>query len=123
MGAVVVHAGSLLMIRRAQPPAAGLWTIPGGRVEHGEYLADAVQREVAEETGLSVEVGRLLGVFEVLGEEHFVILDYLATASDPGTPAADDDAVEARWVLLDDVASLPCTPRLVEMLRAWGVLE
>lgn len=122
VGAVVVHEGSLLMVRRGHEPAKGLWTIPGGQVEKGEYLTDAVGREVQEETGLDVEVGPLLGVFEVVGEPHFVILDHVAVPLTAEEPVAGSDADAARWVPLDEVHELDCTPRLVEMLTAWGVL-
>jgi 8-oxo-dGTP diphosphatase len=122
VGAIAVRAGALLMVRRAQEPARGLWTIPGGRVEAGEYLAQAVRREVREETGLEVEVGGLVGIFEVLGDPHFVILDFLAEVVGEGRPAGASDVSEARWVPLEEVAELECTPRFVETLRGWGVL-
>jgi len=123
VGAVVLHEGSLLMVRRGREPARGLWTIPGGRVEHGEYLADALKREVLEETGLDVEVGELLGIFEVPGDPHYVILDHIAVPlGAPGDPAPGDDVDEVRWVPLDEVPLLDCTPRFVEMMTAWGVL-
>ncbi|MDQ3981757.1 MAG: NUDIX domain-containing protein [Actinomycetota bacterium] len=110
------------MIRRSNEPGAGLWSLPGGRVEHGEYLADALRREVAEETGLAVEVRDLVGILEVVGDPHYVILDYFAEVTGDGEPIASDDVSEATWVPLDEVASLPCTPRFVETLRGWGVL-
>lgn len=122
VGAVVVREGSLLMVRRGREPAKGLWTIPGGRVKKGERLTAATAREVREETGLEVEVGRLLGVFEVVGDPHFVILDHIAVPKDDAEPVAGDDADESRWVPLDRVPEMDCTPRLIEMLTAWGVL-
>jgi ADP-ribose pyrophosphatase YjhB (NUDIX family) len=121
VGAVVVRDNSLLMVKRAQEPARGLWSIPGGRLQRGEYLTDAVRREVKEETGLDVEVGDLLGLFEVVGDPHYVILDYLASAPDGSEPSADDDVSEVRWVPLDEIANLECTPRLVETLKGWGL--
>jgi 8-oxo-dGTP diphosphatase len=123
VGAVVVHERALLMVRRGREPHEGRWTIPGGRVEVGEYLNAAVAREVREETGLEVEVGQLLGVFEVVGEPHFVILDHIAAPKDDAEPVAGEDAEEARWIPLDQVPEMDCTPRLVEMLSAWGVLS
>lgn len=123
VGAVVVADGALLMVQRGRPPAQGLWTIPGGRVEYRERLETAVAREVKEETGLDVEVGRLLGVFEVLGDAHYVILDHEAIPKGDTTPRAGDDAVDVRWVPLTEVREMRCTPRLVEMLTAWHVLE
>jgi mutator protein MutT len=122
VGGIVVSDGRLLMVKRANDPGAGLWTIPGGRVEAGESLTDAVAREVNEETGLDVTVGELAGLFEIPGEPHFVILDYLATPVTVDAPIAGDDAAEVKWVPLGDVKDLECTPRFVELLTAWGVL-
>ncbi|MFP5352424.1 MAG: NUDIX hydrolase [Actinomycetota bacterium] len=121
VGAVVVHGGALLMVRRAQEPAKGLWSVPGGRLEKGEYLSAAVAREVREETGLDIEVGSLLGILEVVGDPHYVILDYIATVSERTEPVAGTDVSEARWIPLDEVSKLECTPRFVETMRAWGV--
>ncbi len=111
------------MVRRGREPGKGLWSVPGGRLEHGEYIADAVKREVKEETGIEIEVGQLLGVFEVLGDPHLVILDHVATAPADAIPQAADDADEARWVRLSEIESLDCTPRFAETLKAWGLLE
>ena len=110
------------MVRRANDPGAGLWSLPGGRVEHGEYIGDALRREVAEETGLTVEVRDLVGILEVVGEPHYVILDYFAEVVGDDTPVASDDVSDARWVPLAEVPGLPCTPRFLETLRGWGVL-
>jgi 8-oxo-dGTP diphosphatase len=121
VGAIVVHDDALLMVLRGREPNKGLWTVPGGRVEAGEYLADALKREVREETGIEIEVGELLGVLERRGDEHFVILDFLAQPLDDTAPRASDDAAEARWVPLREVAKLDCTPRFVETLRGWGI--
>lgn len=123
VGAVVLRADNhLLMVRRGKEPAKGLWSLPGGRLEHGEYIVDAVAREVKEETGLEIEVGRLAGIFEVLGEQHYVILDFIAEVEGHPEPRAGQDADDARWVAFDDVEKLDCTPRLVETLTAWSVL-
>jgi ADP-ribose pyrophosphatase YjhB (NUDIX family) len=122
VGAVIIHDDQMLMIRRAKDPGLGLWSIPGGRVEHGEYLGDALRREVKEETGLDVEIGTLVGILEVVGDPHYVIHDYSATLVGDATPTPGDDADEARWVALDEVPTLDCTPRFIETMRAWGVL-
>ena len=121
VGAVVVHGGELLMVRRDREPARGLWSVPGGRVELGEYLNTAVAREVREETGLAIDVGSLLGILEVVGDPHYVILDFMASTAGKTPPTPGDDVSEARWVPLDEVATLECTPRFVETMRGWGV--
>lgn len=122
VGGIVVHDGAILLIRRGKEPNKGLWTVPGGRVESGEYMADTCRREVQEETGVLVEVGDLAGFFEVLGDPHYVIFDFFARPVGPLEPVAADDAAEARWVPLDVVKDLECSPRFVELLSAWGVL-
>ena len=123
IGAIVIHDDALLMVQRAQEPGKGLWSLPGGRVEQGEYLADALRREVLEETGLVVDVGELAGILEVPGEElHYVILDYHATVRGDPTVRAGTDASDVRWIPLDQVAHTECTPRFVETMKAWKVL-
>ena len=122
VGAVVVNDRKLLMIRRAKDPGKGLWSIPGGRVEKGEYLSQALQREVKEETNLDIEVKELLGILEVPGEPHYVILDHVAAVTGGDARPADDvDAVE--WVELDEIDQRECTPRLTETLKAWGAFD
>ena len=123
VGAIVIHDGTLLMVRRGKEPGRGLWSLPGGKVETGEYLAEALRREVVEETGLEVTVGDLVGIFEVIGHVHYVVLDFFAEVETASPPRPAGDADEARWVPLDEVVGLQCTPRFVETLRAWGVLE
>ena len=117
----VVHdaAGRLLVVRRGRPPHAGLWSIPGGRVEPGEDDAAAVVRELAEETGLAVRVGELLGVV-ALGA-GIVVHDYRCTVVG-GTLAAGDDAADAAWVTAAELRMLPTTPRLLPLLAEWGAL-
>lgn len=123
VGAIVVRDGDLLMVKRGNDPGRGLWSLPGGRVEHGEYLADALRREVAEETGLDVTVGDLVGIFEVVGDPHFVILDFFARAEGEVAPVAGaSDVDEVRWVALDRMGELDCTPRFLETLKGWGIL-
>ena len=122
VGAVVLRNEEILMIQRGQEPGQGLWSIPGGRVEHGEYLVDALKREVKEETGLDVEVGEMLGILEVIGDPHYVILDFVARVVGAGDPVVGGDAAAVSWVPLDEVEQLECTPRFVETLKGWGVL-
>jgi 8-oxo-dGTP diphosphatase len=122
VGAILVSDGALLMVQRGREPAKGLWSIPGGRVEFGEYLADALVREVKEETDLDIEVGDLIGMAEVVGDPHYVILDFGARILGNDVPTPSGDVAEARWVTFDEVLTLPCTPRFVELMQAWSVL-
>ena len=126
VGAVVRRGDEILLIRRARGAAVGKWAIPGGRVEFGEGLKAAVAREVREETGLDVTVGRFLGWAERMGDDpgpyHYVILDFAAEANDPAaTPRAGDDADDVAWVATNALETYPLVAGLVEFLRRAGV--
>lgn len=122
VGAVCVRDGRLLLVRRGRGAGVGLWSVPGGRVEHGELLHDAVVRELREETGLHGTVTGLCGIAErTFGEESYVILDYDVDVPD-GEAAAADDAEDVVWASRGDLGTLPLVPRLVEFLDEAGVL-
>jgi 8-oxo-dGTP diphosphatase len=112
VGAVVWNdQGQVLLIRRANPPRKGQWSLPGGKVEFGEELQAAVRREVQEETGLDVEILGLIDVVDAIrppGAEdaHYVLIDY-GTRVVSGTAAADSDATEVQWVSYADLATVP----------------
>ena len=109
-------AGRVLVIRRGKPPGEGRWTVPGGHLERGETIAAGVAREVAEETGLVVEVGPLVEVVERIGDDyHFVIHDHLARVIG-GELRAATDASDARFVTADDLAQLHVTDGLVPVI-------
>jgi mutator protein MutT len=111
VGAIVFDGDRVLLIERGSPPSVGLWTVPGGKVEPGERLADAVVREVREETGLDVTCGPLVDVVERISTAyHYVIVDYVAYGA--GEPVAAGDARAARWVALDELDGLPLTDGL-----------
>ena len=124
VGAIVTDdTGRLLLVKRGHEPETGRWSLPGGRVNPGESDAQAVVREVHEESGLWVEPGRLVGAVErpAPGGAVFDIHDYAASVSG-GRLAADDDAADARWVHARDLDRLSLTTGLAETLAAWGVL-
>lgn len=130
VGAVVIDDDRLLLVRRGHAPSAGFWSVPGGRVEPGETLAQAVVRELAEETGLEGVCGSLLGWSELLSDvgdehvdEHLVILDFNVTVLEGTEPTAGTDAREARWVPLGEVAQMMLVPGLAEFLHEHGVID
>jgi mutator protein MutT len=124
VGAIVVDDDRLLLIRRGRSPAAGEWSVPGGRVEWGETVAEAVVRELAEETGIAGVCGELAGWVERIGDDfHHVILDFWVTTLDGGDPVAGDDAAEAMWVPLSEVSSLQLVEGLAEFLHDQDVVE
>ena len=123
VGAVAVNDDRLLLVRRGQGPAAGEWAVPGGRVEAGETLAEAVVRELAEETGLEGVCGPLVGWVERMGaDHHYVILDFMVTVLDPAPARAGDDAAEVAWVPMAEVADLRLVEGLAEFLHEHGIL-
>lgn len=104
VAAVVVRGDQVLLVQRGREPARGLWGLPGGMLELGETLAEGVRREVLEETGVHVEIGPLLAIFEPMLRDadgrlrfHYVVVDYLARYLG-GEPRPADDADDARWV-------------------------
>ncbi len=125
VGAIVRDAaGRVLLVRRANPPAQGLWSIPGGRVEAGESAHDAVLRELAEETGLHGTVQREVGTVEraAPGGGTYVIRDFLVQAETADAPVAGDDATDAAWFTPAELDTLATSPGLVEALTGWGLL-
>ncbi|HLM88648.1 MAG TPA: NUDIX domain-containing protein [Streptosporangiaceae bacterium] len=124
VGAVIKDGrGRLLLIKRGHAPGAGLWSLPGGRIEPGETDAEALVREIREETGLTIEAGQLIGTVRRPTQDGGVldIRDYEATVTG-GTLRAGDDAADARWVAASELETLPITEGLVEALTSWGVL-
>lgn len=113
----------LLVVQRANEPGRGLWSLPGGRVEPGEDDPAAVAREVAEETGLRVSVGELVGEVEREGPggRLYVIRDYEAQQVG-GVLTAGDDASDARFVNRDEFDALPTATLLASTLAQWNAL-
>jgi ADP-ribose pyrophosphatase YjhB (NUDIX family) len=124
VSAAIVREGKVLLVRRARPPANGLFTLPGGVVELGETLEDAVTREVREETGMEIEPVALAGFREAIAldkdervERHFVILCF-ASRWRSGEPILNEELSEARWLDPSALAGLPTTSGLAEIVAA-----
>jgi 8-oxo-dGTP diphosphatase len=122
VSAAIVRAGQVLVVRRAREPAKGLFSLPGGVVEIGETLTQALVREVREETNLLVEPVALAGFRETITrdrdnrvERHFVILPFAARWL-AGEPVLNEELSEARWLHPDELAPLPTTPGLAEIV-------
>ena len=130
VSAVIVRDGQFLIVRRAHPPVEGLFTLPGGRVEAGETLVQAIRREVREETGLTIEPQALAGYRDVITrgdgdrvERHFVVLAFAARWV-AGEPRPNEEISEIRWIRPSELAALPATEGLAEIVAAaFGILE
>jgi ADP-ribose pyrophosphatase YjhB (NUDIX family) len=129
VGAIVLHGGRVLLVRRGQPPALGLWSVPGGLVDLGETTVEAARREVEEECGLKVRIVELAGVLDRVTRDddgrvryHWVLVDYLAVPESDDVITAGSDAAEVRWVTIDDVEQLPTTEGLLPMIRRAAAL-
>jgi len=130
IGAVVLDADRVLLVRRGSEPQKGLWSIPGGGLELGETLEQGVRREALEETGLDVRIVRSLDTFERIlrddsgrVEYHYVLADYLCEPSG-GVLRAGDDADQAAWFRREELAGLPTTPLVAEAVeRAFALRD
>ncbi|MCA1832357.1 MAG: NUDIX hydrolase [Actinomycetota bacterium] len=128
VGAIVMHEGAILLVKRGREPSRGQWSLPGGRVQTGETLYEALAREVREETAIEITIDGLCGVAErILRDDegavefHYVILDYYASPVTTDV-VAGDDADDARWVPVDQIAEFQLTAGLVEFLADRGIL-
>ncbi len=132
VGAVVFKDDAVLLVRRANAPARGLWAIPGGSVRLGETLQTAAEREIMEETGVRIRARDPVFVFDTIQHDadgqvqyHYVIVD-LAAEYLSGDPRAGDDAADARWVSEGELAQLhvnPATRRLLSQRYNFGKWE
>jgi 8-oxo-dGTP diphosphatase len=124
VSAAIIRDGKVLLVRRARNPALHLYTLPGGAVESGESLTDAVVRETREETSLSIEPVALAGHREVIArdaqgkiERHFVILCFAARWL-AGEPILSEELDDARWLDPSDLGDYPTTEGLAEIVAA-----
>jgi 8-oxo-dGTP diphosphatase len=132
VGAIIIDPDGttkprVVLVKRAHPPIQGQWSIPGGVLEVGEFVRDAAVREAREETGLIVETGDLLGVYDrivrdVLGKDekrvqyHYVLIDFLCRAVG-GELRAGSDAAEVRWFTREELPALNLAEDTQDVIR------
>lgn len=124
VGAIIFREDRVLLVQRGREPAKGEWSLPGGLVELGEGLHDAVRREVLEEVGLRVEVLDLVVVLDrvIFDEEgkiqyHYVLLDFICKAQHHATPIPASDALNCRFVPLQDLSAVNLTRGTAEVIK------
>src|SRR5271168_1584920 len=123
VGAVIIEENRVLLVKRAHPPLQAQWSIPGGVLEVGELVREAAIREAREETGLIVEPGELLGVYDrVLRDAeqrvqyHYVLIDFLCRRVG-GELLAADDAAEVRWFTREELPALKLAEDTQDVIR------
>ena len=120
--AVIVADGAILLVQRGHEPQLGRWSVPGGRVEPGETLAEAAAREAYEETGLEVRIGAELWDLTITdGDVTCEVHDFAATVTG-GSLRAGDDAADVRWIPLDELDQWPLTEDLLGYLTRGGII-
>ena len=123
VGAVIVEGGRALLVRRASEPLKGEWSVPGGMLELGEKLRDGVRRETMEETGIEVEAGEVLDVFDSIFTDplgrtqyHYVLVDYLCRPIS-GEARAASDVSDVRWVSVDALPAMGLRESVEQVVR------
>jgi ADP-ribose pyrophosphatase len=123
VGAIVFKDGKVLLVRRGKPPARDLWAIPGGSVEICETLQRAAEREIYEETGITIQAQEPIFTFDYIERDesgcarfHYVIIDLTAEYV-AGELRAGDDAAEARWVSSQEIAGLKISSKTRQLLK------
>jgi 8-oxo-dGTP diphosphatase len=109
-------AGRVLVVQRAKPPSEGLWSVPGGKLERGETIAEGIAREVKEETGLEIVVGARIEVLERISPTHHYVIHAHIARLVGGLLTPSDEVRDARWVTDDELAALPTTEGLADVI-------
>jgi 8-oxo-dGTP diphosphatase len=123
VGVVIIENSRVVLVKRAHPPLQAQWSIPGGVLEVGEFVREAATREAREETGLIVEPGELLGVFDRVLRDgngrvqyHYVLVDFLCRRVS-GRLAAAGDASDARWFTREELPALNLAEDTLEVVH------
>jgi ADP-ribose pyrophosphatase len=129
VGAIVIRDGRILLVKRGSSPGKGLWAPPGGLVELGETVREAAEREILEETGITIRVKEDFYVFDFIDRDkegkvkyHYVIIDFVADYLG-GEPKAADDVSDARWVSPDEAVELNLSPTTRKLLKQMGFVK
>lgn len=124
VGAIVIKSGKVLLVKRGIQPSKGLWAIPGGSLKLGETLQEGAEREIMEETGVSIKAGDPIYSFDFFDYDgdnrlryHYVIVDMMGEYIS-GEPEGADDAQEARWLSPGDLSSLDVSVNTIRILKA-----
>ena len=127
VAAIIVRDGEILLVKRGAEPGFGKWSIPGGALEMGETLEEGLKREVLEETGLEVEVGKLAGISDLIIRDddvvkwHYVLINYFADITG-GELCPATDALECRWVKLSEIRTYNVTRSVLHRLEELGLI-
>ncbi len=128
VGAITIHEGRILLVKRGIEPSRGLWAIPGGTLELGETMRECAAREILEETGITIKVGKCVYVFDFFERDesgkikfHFVVVDFAGQYLS-GEPKGADDAEEARWLKPEELSSLPVAKNTLTALKEIGFI-
>ena len=123
VGAIVFNNGNILLVKRGKPPAEGVWAIPGGSVRLGETLKEAAEREILEETGVTIEAHEPAYTFDAVHRDesgavrfHYVIVDLMAEYIS-GEPKPGDDALDARWFSSEEIRNVKVSDATVKLLE------
>ncbi|WP_455222078.1 NUDIX hydrolase [Kaarinaea lacus] len=128
VGAVVIHEDRVLLVKRGQAPFQGKWCIPGGKVRYGETLQQAAEREIHEETGITIKAGEPVYVFDTIDTAsseqsyHYVVIDLQADYIS-GNPQARDDVLDAAWFDKDEVDQEKVQALTRNFLKRWWLKQ
>ena len=124
VSAVVFHQGKVLLVKRGKNPGRGLWSLPGGKVEFGETVRTGALREVLEETDVRVQIGKLVGIYDIVTDDaHFVIACFTAVASKP-TIKVGGDADDAAFFGVDELKNFALAPNTLRAIEdAQGLIQ